>query len=915
MEGGMPKKRKSGNEFRKEKVARQREKAAQNLPKITSFYVLQPNSSAAANDTENVDCEHHARTLVTQDNTQNDSLFKKNEVLNLDHDNDKYFKKPSQTDSDIMSFFQYHPVQRDKSSKRLPFSENIFSVDIDGEIFKRNWLTYNTSNRKLFCTICLVFTDGSSVFCQGFDRYRHLTQTVEEHEVSVAHRDSVKAKIAYDNGSTIDKLVYEKQLEKREKDVLDRRQVVSAVINVIKLIGKQGLAYRASEESACSLDDPSLNHGNFLEIILLLCNYDSNLDKHVKKVTEMSKATLKSADVNSKARGRGSQITFLSKTTINKIMNIIKSLIQINIANEVKEARSYSVLMDTTTDVSGFDQCVIVLRYVLETEVKERIIGLKCVQSSTGESLFTAFIEMLNSTGLDINNCIANSFDGAANMSGQYKGVSARLQEQVPNHIHTWCYAHSLNLVMTDTAQSVTASISFFGLLQQTQVFIRDSHKRLDIYLEQNPSFRLGAIGATRWRSKSDATSKIFGRYNNWMKLACDEGKQAKTVYIELVISLSIVANSQGFSPKTRNEANSLLQKFLSFETILTAMMFLLIFKSTTPLSDYLQTKNLNYAQAWNLISSAQDSLKNARNKFPDILNAAKNFVKFMTNVLIRKVKETPSLDEYCNNINIESELPAKRQKKIKKMPDETSDEVEETSFSGEESFKVNVFYVVVDQINHSIATRFSDQNRFYQDLSCFDPRRFSELKTHGIPEQALEKICSLIPTIDRGKLLEELESFVEQWPSINLSLKDHYQDPKKTQDEEDFHIYSSSASDDECEQAIMCSDSDKKPCQSCVKCAYKLIYEYNMYCIMYPQLNKAYKYLLTIPLTQVSCERAFSKLKLVKSRIRSSMSNDNLEALLLMQSERELLTVINNETIINELCCQSQEMKRLLSF
>lgn len=75
MEGGMPKKRKSGNEFRKEKVARQREKAAQNLPKITSFYVLQPNSSAAANDTENVDCEHHARTLVTQDNTQNDSLF------------------------------------------------------------------------------------------------------------------------------------------------------------------------------------------------------------------------------------------------------------------------------------------------------------------------------------------------------------------------------------------------------------------------------------------------------------------------------------------------------------------------------------------------------------------------------------------------------------------------------------------------------------------------------------------------------------------------------------------------------------------------------------------------------------------------------------------------------------------------
>ena len=67
--------------------------------------------------------------------------------------------------------------------------------------------------------------------------------------------------------------------------------------------------------------------------------------------------------------------------------------------------------MDTTTEVSGFDQCVIVLRYVFEAEVKEKIIGLKCVQSSTGENLFNYFLEILNTTGLDVKNCIANSFD------------------------------------------------------------------------------------------------------------------------------------------------------------------------------------------------------------------------------------------------------------------------------------------------------------------------------------------------------------------------------------------------------------------------------------------------------------------------------------------------------------------------
>lgn len=71
------------------------------------------------------------------------------------------------------------------------------------------------------------------------------------------------------------------------------------------VIGKQGLAYRASNESAFTFDNLSLNHGNLLEIILLLSNYDSDLAKHVTKITQMMKtALLKSSDdTTSKARG------------------------------------------------------------------------------------------------------------------------------------------------------------------------------------------------------------------------------------------------------------------------------------------------------------------------------------------------------------------------------------------------------------------------------------------------------------------------------------------------------------------------------------------------------------------------------------------------------------------------------------
>ncbi|KAJ8884138.1 hypothetical protein PR048_015995, partial [Dryococelus australis] len=69
--------------------------------------------------------------------------------------------------------------------------------------------------------------------------------------------------------------------------------------------------------------------------------------------------------------------------------------------------------------------------------------------------------------------------------------------------------------------------------------------------------------------------------------------------------------------------------------------------------------------------------------------------------------------------------------------------------------------------------------------------------------------------------------------------------------------------------------------------------------------MNKVYKYLLTIPITQVSCERAFSKLKLIKTSLCSKMTNDNLEAFLIMQCERDMLVALDNDTVIDKLCEQ----------
>ena len=51
-----------------------------------------------------------------------------------------------------------------------------------------------------------------------------------------------------------------------------------------------------------------------------------------------------------------------------------------------------------------------------------------------------------------------------------------------------------------------------------------------------------------------------------------------------------------------------------------------------------------------------------------------------------------------------------------------------------------------------------------------------------------------------------------------------------------------------------------KKTCRCCVLCAFKLLYQFSLH-------SSAYKYLITLSVMQIECERCFSALKFVKNR------------------------------------------------
>jgi hypothetical protein len=68
-----------------------------------------------------------------------------------------------------------------------------------------------------------------------------------------------------------------------------------------------------------------------------------------------------------------------------------------------------------------------------------------------------------------------------------------------------------------------------------------------------------------------------------------------------------------------------------------------------------------------------------------------------------------------------------------------------------------------------------------------------------------------------------------------------------------------------------------------------------------YPNIFVAYRILFTIPITVASAKRSFSKLKLLKNYLRSTMSQESLNRLATLCIEKKLLDDVNIEAIIDD--------------
>ncbi|WCJ37047.1 hAT family dimerization domain [Euphorbia peplus] len=221
-------------------------------------------------------------------------------------------------------------------------------------------------------------------------------------------------------------------------------------------------------------------------------------------------------------------------------------------------------------------------------------------------------------------------------------------------------------------------------------------------------------------------------------------------------------------------------------------------------------------------------------------------------------------------DMKIEPTFPTKRRVSRKKQFDESDsdNDNDEEEQSAEESFRVKYFLFVVDKAIVSLQDRF-EQLEIFESIFGFlcDSKRLKSL--------------------DNDELRNSCTHFVTTFSYNDCS----------DVDADDFF-------------------SELKVLQSTLpndlKSALEIL-EFVKRADCFPNVSIALRILLTMPVTVASAERSFSKLKLLKNYLRSSMSQERLNGLATLCIERHMLEHIDIDTMISDFASKNARRRRFV--
>lgn len=697
------------------------------------------------------------------------------------------------------------------------FSSHYFYKKLqNGEQCERKWIMFSESTGSIFCYFCKIFSTDlnhceNSFVKGGFSNWKKAEEIISSHENSKEHNKCTMTYITY---SLKNERIDTSSIKAMADEVQYWYKVLKRVVSVVRFLGERGLPFRGSEEKI-----GSPNNGNFLGIIELIAEYDPFLEQHIKLFAN---------------KGRGN-VSYLSKTIFEEFVEAMAKKILQYIIREVQNAKYWGLILDSTPDISHVDQLSVVFRYYLNSKVYERFFCFLQIKSHKGRSISDNVLDLLAEHEIKIENCRAQTYDNARNMSGKYNGLQACICEKNKLAFYVPCTAHSLNLVGECSVGECINAINFFGVLQQLYTFFSASTHRWGVLEDANSNVK--SLSKTRWSRRSDACKSLNNSFDG------------------IYNALKILANDKDQKPEVHREASVLMSQITKLENAFMTVLWNCILNRFDGVSQYLQKIDIDLISASQMLFSLVDFVQNLRNKFSDFEAKAKQL-----SVLVS--------EEYADS---------KKRKITKRL---TDGEVQASTLSGSDKFRIETYYIIIDKLVNELRKRSEAYNNITQMFGFL-------LHLLEINEEDLKtKVTKLVEVYAddlNNNLFLELEQFISL---LRLQPQGFFSNRAETIDE--------------------LNDKILNPLK-----VLNWLIDLDMVQV-FPNVYIAYRLLLTIPIANCETERSFSVLKRIKNMYRSTMENERLSSLSRLSIERELLRSLDFDDLIEEFA-QNKSRKKFI--
>ncbi|KAF5281919.1 hypothetical protein FQR65_LT14445 [Abscondita terminalis] len=270
-----------------------------------------------------------------------------------------------------------------KNLKNRSFSEVYYSTfSKSGIKINRQWLCYSATLDVVYCEPCWLFSTTKNNWTKGINDWQNLSNKIKDHENGYRHVQACMAKEVWKKNTLIDDSIR----ESIEEQYNFWRKVLERLFKIILKLSRNSLALRGHREDINGFRFTSQKH------------------------------------------------QILSPTIQNEIVGCLAQHLRKQLSSQIKEAPYFSIIADTTQDISKIDQLSLICRYVhiaknsddnipIRLNIKETFLGFTKLTDGSAAGITSVIFDCINAYDLEIKKCRGQGYDGANTMSGAYSGV------------------------------------------------------------------------------------------------------------------------------------------------------------------------------------------------------------------------------------------------------------------------------------------------------------------------------------------------------------------------------------------------------------------------------------------------------------------------------------------------------------